>query len=90
MLLKKGGERMANEIILALNEISKWGIKKEPFATIECSTEDDYNTLVGAKEKQVPRKIKYLNMQAACPDCLDKIFRNYRYCPGCGQKLNWD
>ena len=81
---------MTNEFILGMSKDGKWSMRKEPFAVIECPTEDAYNTLVETTGKQVPGKVKYINMQAACPVCLDKILRYYSYCPMCGQKLNWD
>jgi hypothetical protein len=95
-----GGERMSedNGLILALNEDGTLGIKKEPFATIECPTEEDYNTLVEAVEKQVPLKpikdreqgIRYTSAYS-CPTCEGGFTGTgiARHCYHCGQKLDW-
>lgn len=90
---------MNNGIVLALNENGGWGINKEPFATIECPTEEDYNTLVEAVEKQIPlnpiknreQEIRYTSAYS-CPNC-DGGFTGTgiaNYCYHCGQKLDWD
>lgn len=87
-----------NGIILELNENGKWGIKKEPFATIECATEKDYEALVEAIGKQAPLKpIKNREQETrytsaySCPTC-DGGFTGAgiaNYCYHCGQKLDW-
>lgn len=90
---------MNDGVILKLKENGEWGIKKEPFATIECPAEEDYNALAEALEKQIPQKpiknreqeIRYTSAYS-CPAC-DGGFTGTgiaNYCYHCGQKLDWD
>jgi hypothetical protein len=45
-------------------------------------------------EKQIPVKVKELNEAkdlyvAECTKCNYLVYRNQKYCDGCGQKLGW-
>ena len=45
-------------IILQMQEDGTWGIKEEPYCTVELQTKEDYEKLQKALEKQTPKKIK--------------------------------
>ena len=49
---------------------------------------------INALEKQIAKKVKELNEEknlyvASCTVCGYLVYRNQRYCDGCGQKLDW-
>lgn len=85
-------------IMLRMNEDGTWAKKEEPYTTIECPTEEDYNSLIKATEKQIPMKPTEINNECGyfvCPACeftvgyMDNC-HNHNYCLICGQKLDWD
>ena len=49
---------------------------------------------INALEKQIAKPVKELNDRkdlyvASCTVCRYLVYRNQRYCDGCGQKLKW-
>lgn len=74
----------------------KWELKKEPYATIEVASEEDFDHLVTAinmrKEMKVGCGINNVNY---CPCCHDVNFLKNEdgignsFCGRCGQKLDW-
>ena len=51
---------------------------------------------VAALEKQVPRRVADRHMKTVCPACRCSLYvedlnvvEKSRYCPDCGQKLEW-
>lgn len=51
-----------------------------------------------AREKQTPKKVRYIGMNqsigtkiGSCPTCDGRPLRecDFKYCPDCGQKLDW-
>ena len=85
-------------LVLSLNEDGVWGIKEEPYCTIEVATKEDYEGLQKALEKQIPRKTKY---KTTCPVCntYNSVWNKRTntkpgdivYCWHCGNaiKLDW-
>lgn len=67
---------------------------------MQCSHMDNnrmngFNMAIMALEKQIPRKVKELNNRkdlyvASCTSCGYLVYRNQKYCDGCGQKLDWE
>jgi uncharacterized OB-fold protein len=50
---------------------------------------------IKALEKQIAKPVKELNDRkdlyvASCTVCGYLVYRNQRYCDGCGQKLDWN
>lgn len=76
----------------------KWD-KYEPYMTIECPEENDYEFLKTAIEKQVLKKpLKESLADYGCPTCrahinFDGLNGNVehapKYCSECGQRLDW-
>ena len=69
----------------------QWILHKEPYATIEVATEEDFNEIKAAIEKQKPMKVKKTD-DFWCPVCdtwLGQHHSHYPYCYRCGQKLDW-
>ena len=65
----------------------------EPYITVSVNTEEDYEFMKQAIEKQKPKKpMPLLNVypdgQYEC-SCDCPVLRCYSYCPKCGQKLDW-
>ena len=71
----------------------QWILHKEPYATIEVATEEDFNEIKAAIEKQKPMKLKAHTTSGAygrCPRCNELVKSYYeKYCDQCGQKLDW-
>lgn len=93
---------MIEEMILRYDESTgTWGIKKEPYITIEVETEEDFKELQEAIKKQ--QAIKPIEVDERedkdsyylafiCPACKTTVFgQPYRpnHCKHCGQKLDW-
>lgn len=70
---------MQDEIVLSMDEDGLWGIKEEPFITVECPTEEDYKKLVEAVEKQKAKQVEVH---------VDNVLTKYS-CPNCG-RLYWE
>ena len=54
----------------------------------------EYSVAIKALEKQIAKPVKELNDRkdlyvASCTVCGYLVYRNQRYCDGCGQKLDW-
>lgn len=52
---------------------------------------------VAALEKQVPKRVADRHMKTVCPACRESLYledlnvvEKSRYCPDCGQRLEWD
>lgn len=86
-------------IMIRYNEkTGKWD-KYEPYMTIECPEENDYEFLKTAIEKQVFKKpLKESLADYGCPTCgayinFDGLNGNVehapKYCSECGQRLDW-
>ena len=70
-----------------------WEEYKEPYTTIEVQTEEDFNFIKAAVEKQQPQELLAHTTPGAygrCPRC-DKLVKSYyaKYCDQCGQKFDW-
>lgn len=48
-----------------------------------------FNSLLEAREKQVPKKPTDRCMYKECPACGEVEIQFCKYCPSCGQKLDW-
>lgn len=93
-------EENNTEILLRMNKDGVFEKYEEPFAVIECQTEEDFNRIKIAIEKQNPKKFEIWNGQCSCPNCK-YLFGNYKtfktlihwempYCKNCGQALDWE
>ena len=51
--------------------------------------EEDMNILISAMEKQVPKEPTDRCMYKECPACGEVEIQFCKYCPSCGQKLDW-
>lgn len=51
--------------------------------------EEDMNIMISAMEKQVPKKPTDRCMYKECPNCGEVEIQFCKYCPSCGQKLDW-
>ena len=57
---------------------------------------DGLNLAIEVLEKQIPKQVSetevvYKNdLDGYCPTCSIYITSEYKYCPNCGQKLDWD
>ena len=83
-------------IILQMQEDGVWGIKEEPYCTVELQTKEDYEKLEEILEKQKPKKPKKIKLrqgtQWLCPACGNTVAGlrvDLLYCNECGQKLDW-
>lgn len=90
---------MDNEIMFTIGEDGVLREYKEPYATIECETEEDFEKLKESFERHNKAKKpdftdEYCDV-AYCPNCGKFEFEDgtttwmYNYCPECGQKLDW-
>ena len=86
-----------NGIILGMQEDGTWGIKEEPYCTMEVATKEDYEELQEMLEKQIPRKpitiydhVDDMN-KPCCPRCelSPRVYRGEKYCTECGGKIDW-
>lgn len=77
----------------------KWELKKEPYATIEVASEEDFEWFTRAMDFYMAHSeaqpVLYDGAFGACPNCeyeFNSELRNeyeINYCPICGQKLDW-
>ena len=51
--------------------------------------EEDMNIMISAMEKQVPKEPVDRCMYKECPACGEVEIEFCKYCPSCGQKLDW-
>lgn len=62
---------------------------------------ETYRSAIGALEKQVPSKPKrigyrksdngrFITTHTECPSCDYGVIERYKYCPDCGQALDWE
>ena len=95
---------MSKEILLIPNEEDKFEAY-EPYATLHIDTEEDYNYLKEAVERQRPLKPKKVlatrdirigngTFRAGtsvykCSRCYTFVSASYDYCPYCGRKIDW-
>lgn len=78
-----------------------WQQPKHPYITLGVATEEDWNLLKAAIEKQQPMKPIEVDeredgeayyLAFVCPSCKTTVFAQpYRpnHCKHCGQKLEW-
>ncbi len=45
--------------------------------------------LIEALKKQTPKKPLYIGLDNACSECETYIFEKDKYCPRCGQAIDW-
>jgi hypothetical protein len=45
--------------------------------------------LIEALKKQTPKKPLYIGLDNACRECETYIFEKDKYCPRCGQAIDW-
>ena len=89
-------------IILQMQEGGVWGIKEEPYCTIEVDTKEDYEGLQKALEKQTPRKpLEQSTDEKTYYKCICESIQKtaYKdgyqmgaeraYCDRCGQAIDW-
>lgn len=79
------------EIILRQNEDGTWSEKKEPFAVVECETEEDYELLKKAVA-HFKNHGKYIIDErgvAHCNKCkhIDDDYGVHCFCPFCGARI---
>lgn len=83
-------------ILLSMNEDGTWGLYKEPFTTIECKTEKDYEAFKEIVERNNPFKVEEgtkggFDWFCKCGTYLSPTKNEcIRYCTSCGQKLDWN
>lgn len=90
---------MSKEIVLRCNKDGVWE-RYEPYATIECPTEDDYNFLVNAVEKSRKcegtwEKSDIPGEKYVCSECggacwyydFEGDVAKSKFCPNCGAKM---
>lgn len=84
-------------------ETGEWE-KYELYVTIDCMTEEDFEHIKTAVEKQKAKKVTHeatLYKCCTCPNCKNVVdeFKKwgestvriqYQYCYFCGQKLDWE
>lgn len=76
-------------------ENGKWEVRKEPFAVIECESEESYNKikqLIERDKKKKPAIVQvenYAYPSYRCPDCDMFVSSLDNYCKECGQALDW-
>lgn len=93
-----------NEFSIVYNEkTGTWEHKKEPYATIEIETQEDFEKIKIAIEKQNRKKPDYegdgyddsgnlIYDTWICPCCGDRYeidYEMHRFCPVCGQAIDW-
>lgn len=68
-----------------------WEEHKEPYTTIAVQTEEDFNEIKAAIEKQNPMKPTGKYKDVNCPVCGKYLgqLKYETYCCRCGQKLDW-
>lgn len=77
---------MRDGIMIGMDNDGTWRIKEEPYATIECETEDDYQILVKSIDKQTPMLVA---TNGKCKRCKETLRNSSNYCSNCGQKAKW-
>lgn len=86
---------MNEEILLRQNENGEFE-PYEPYATIEIDTEEDFDKIKSAIEKQraekpfeVNEKVPYITWK--CPICGKRhtTVEKVNHCDNCGQKIDW-
>ena len=74
--LERGRMNNDDGIILQMQEDGVWGIKEEPYCTVELQTKEDYEKLEEMLEKQIPKKPQEVDVDFStfvCPNCLSTI-----------------
>ena len=86
---------MNEEILLRQNENGEFE-SYEPYATIEIDTEEDFDKIKSAIDKQKPMKPAEADDREGCvtwmcPACERVHFTEWKtnYCSECGQKIDW-
>lgn len=84
-----------SDIILEPKEDGTWGIREEPYATVEFVTEEDFLFAEEALAKAVPKEhLKNDLGNIVCGTCKGAfktsfIRRRMGFCPNCGQAVKW-
>lgn len=75
-------------ITLRQNENGEW-VVYEPYATIDVETEEEFEFLKEAVEKQKPKQLhRYANGTDHCPNCDANLTgMGFKFCVECGQAL---
>ena len=75
-------------IILRQNENGEW-VVYEPYTTIDVETEEEFEFLKEAVEKQKPKQLhQYANGTEHCPSCDANLTgMGFKFCVECGQAL---
>ena len=57
----------------------------------EKNQEELMELIINTFEKQLSKqpKLQYGAGEYTCSECECKLFKHYRYCHNCGQKLDW-
>lgn len=86
-------------MIIEIDENGNAREYKEPYVTIDCETEEDFNKLKEAFEKHIKAKQPYTIHNARnrwyCESCDSLVYYEEAdpfhpmFCPHCGQKLDW-
>ena len=79
---------MDDEMRFSIGDDGKLTEYEEPYSTIECKTEEDYDKLLVLINKSKRMKVvKTETSSQACPVCGINV--NSLYCPHCGQRLTY-
>lgn len=87
---------MIKELIFTVSEDGTLIPYDEPFATIDVDTEEDFEKIKSAIDKQKPMKPAEADDREGCvtwmcPVCEWVHFTEWKtnYCSECGQKIDW-
>lgn len=58
---------------------------------LECNIQKAFEKLQELVEKATPKKVKIFIAfgERLCPNCRNHMIDLYKYCPDCGQALDW-
>ena len=88
---------MALKETIKAKEHFQYGISNDIFSDPVTSYA---KTAIKALEKQIPQKVRYIEeknrpvqgyviVAPECPCCTHRLKKYYKYCPVCGQALDW-
>ncbi len=71
------------------SRITNWELCEVPICD-ECRKAEDLSEkMIEYKERQKPKKYKVINMVRCCSECDSQIKVCYKFCPYCGQAIDW-